>query len=134
MEIHLRIAGCLLIILALMHVIIPTYFKWKEQAAPLPLITRQILYIHTFFIGLTVLLMGLLCVTCADLLLSTDLGRLICLGLFVFWFARLIFQFWGYSSRNWKGKRFETIVHVLFSIVWTYLSAVFLFSNITHLL
>ncbi len=126
MEPHLEIIGILLIGLALMHVVFPRYFRWREELQVVSLITRQILHVHTFFIALTVFLMGLLCLTCASDLMSTPLGRRISLGLFVFWFCRLVIQFFGYSSRLWKGKVFETSVHVVFSLFWLYLSAVFL--------
>lgn len=128
MEVHLKIAGAILLTLAIMHIIIPKYFKWEEEMTSVSLITKQILYVHTFFIGFTVLLMGLLCLCYAHELLYNPLGRVICLALFGFWLTRLIFQFFVYSPRVWRGKKFETVMHVLFSIVWVYLTAVFLFS------
>jgi hypothetical protein len=86
------------------------------------------MYIHTFFIAITVFLIGLLCLTSAAELGSTVLGKRICLGIGIFWAARLFVQFIGYSSALWKGKRFETIVHIVFSFLWVYLSIVFLAS------
>jgi hypothetical protein len=125
MEIHLKIVGTLLILLALMHIIIPKYFRWNSELTSLTIITRQILYVHTFFIAFTVLLMGLLCTNYSAALTHTALGRGICLGLFAFWFTRLIFQFWVYSPEVWRGKRFETIMHILFSLLWCYFTGVF---------
>lgn len=125
MKLHLYIIGTLLIILALIHVFFPKYFQWKEELSSLSLINRQMLYVHSFFIAFIVFLMGLLCLTSSDELLSTLLGKRISLGLGVFWTVRLIVQFFGYSSRTWKGNSFRTVVHILFSILWTYLSVVF---------
>ncbi|WP_344930449.1 hypothetical protein [Aquimarina addita] len=84
------------------------------------------MYIHTFFIALIVFLMGWLCFTEARELITTSLGKKVAAGLGIFWVVRLIFQFFGYSSELWKGKAFETIVHIIFSIFWTYISLVFL--------
>ena len=39
------------------------------------------------------------------------------IGLAIFWTVRLGVQFFGYSSVLWRGKTFETIVHILFSIL-----------------
>lgn len=125
METHLNIVGMLLIALALLHVIFPRYFRWKKTTASLEPVTREILYVHTFFIALTVLLMGLLCVSSADLLLNSPLGTRVCLGLATFWSIRLLFQFFGYSADLWRGKTFETCVHIGFSFLWVYLSTVF---------
>lgn len=132
MEIHFKIVGLFLILLALMHIIIPKYFKWEQELTSLSLITRQILYVHTFFIAFMVLLMGLLCIGYSQDLAYTPLGRIVCIGLFGFWLTRLIFQFFVYSSKVWKGKGFETTMHILFSILWTYFSAVFLFASISN--
>ena len=126
MEIHLKIIGILLIILALIHVIFPNYFNWKDDLKPLSLINRQMMHVHTFFIALTVLLMGTLCFTSSEELINSHLGKRISLGLGVFWFIRLLFQFFVYSSIHWKGRKFETVVHILFTFLWLYLSIIFL--------
>jgi len=125
METHLKIIGILLIGLALSHAFFPRHFRWKEELVSLSLLTRQIMYVHTFFIALVVFLMGLLCVTSADQLTGTMLGKRVSLGMGVFWATRLLVQFFGYSSELWKGKRFETGVHIVFSVLWIYFSVVF---------
>jgi|SRR5688572_14302551 hypothetical protein len=126
MEQHLKIIGILLMLLALIHIIFPGYFKWKAELSFVSTINRQMMYVHTFFIAFAVFLMGLLCLTSYTELTTTSLGRKISLGLCIFWSARLFIQFFGYSSLLWKGKTFETTVHVLFSALWVYLSGVFL--------
>jgi len=126
MESHLIIAGILLIVLAFIHVIFPMYFKWKQELPSLSLINRQLMYVHSFFIAFVVFLTGILCVTSARELSESAFGKRICLGLGVFWTARLLVQFFGYSVKLWRGKTFETVIHILFSILWVYLSVVFI--------
>lgn len=126
MKTLIEITGGLLIALALLHVAFPRRFRWREETADLGLLTRQILYVHTFFIALTVFLMGLLCVTSADDLMHTELGRRISMGLAAFWGIRLVIQFVGYSPELWRGKAFETTMHVLFSLFWAFLTLLFL--------
>lgn len=125
MELHLKIIGVLLMLLALLHVIFPKYFKWKDELSLVSHVNRQMMYVHAFFIAFIVFLIGVLCLTSATELTTTNFGKRISLGLGIFWATRLLFQFFGYSSLLWKGKKFETTIHVLFSILWTYLSAVF---------
>ena len=125
METHVKAIGGLLTGLALLHVVFPRYFKWAEDLKPLTLINRQLMYIYTLFIALVVLLMGLLCWSCAPELVSTPLGRKVALGLGIFWLTRLLVQFFGYSRLLWQGKRLETAVHVVFALLWTYLTVVF---------
>lgn len=125
MEIHFKTIGILLMTLAWVHVVFPKYFNWKKELKSLNLINRQMMEVHTFYIALVVFLMGLLCFTSSADLIETKLGKSISLGLAIFWTSRLFFQFFVYSSKLWKGKTFETTVHIIFSGLWIYLSIVF---------
>lgn len=126
MLIHLKIIGALQMSLALIHIIFPKYFKWKADLKTISLVNRQIMTVHTFFIALTLFLIGILCFTSALDLINTKLGHSITLGLGIFWSTRLFVQFFVYSSKLWKGKTFETIIHIIFSLLWLYFASVFL--------
>jgi len=128
MEIHFKIIGVLLIALALCHLVFPNYFNWKKELKSLSMINQQMMKVHTFFIALTVFLMGLLCLTSTLDLINTRFGKKISLGIGLFWSCRLLVQFFFYSTELWKGKRFETFIHLLFSLLWIYLSIIFLFN------
>jgi len=125
MYFHLKIIGVLLILLAFIHVFFPKYFNWKKDLKPLTLINRQMMTTHTFFIALTVFLIGVLCLTAATDLIETNLGKKISLGIGAFWTIRLFFQLFIYSKQLWKGKKMETTIHILFTILWTYFSCIF---------
>ncbi len=125
METQLRVIGGLLVGLALLHAGFPRYFNWAGELRPLSLINRQMVYIHTLFVALVVLLMGLLCLSSAAELVHTHLGRVVALGSGIFWLVRLVVQFVGYSPSLWRGKPFETAVHVGFALLWSYLTVVF---------
>lgn len=126
MNLHLQIIGSLLVLLALVHLIFPGYFNWKEELKYMSLINRQMMVVHTFFIALVVLLIGLLCLTSPTDLQETRLGKTISFGLAFFWCTRLIFQLFIYSPELWKGKKLETSVHILFTILWLYMTGTFL--------
>lgn len=125
MDIHLKIIGILLMLLALLHFVFPRYFEWEKELASLTLINRELMYVHAFFIAFGIFLMGFLCFIAADDLIHNPFGKKIALGFALFWFVRLLFQFFGYSSKTWKGKTFETTVHYVFAVFWAYLSVVF---------
>ena len=125
MEIHFKIIGTILLLLSLIHVVFPKYFNWEKELTKLSLINKQMMVIHTFFIALAVLLMGLLCLFSTEELTHSSLGKTISLGLAIFWTIRLFIQFFGYSNKLWKGKTFETIVHVSFTVLWIYLCIIF---------
>jgi hypothetical protein len=126
MQIHLKIIGCILIALATAHIFFPKYFKWENELKSLSLINRQMMIVHTFFVAFTVFLMGVICLLSSKDIVETNLGKIISLGFGIFWIIRLFIQFFGYSNDLWKGKIFETAMHIIFSLLWTYLSIVFL--------
>ena len=131
-QMHIRIIGVLLMVLSAVHLIFPSYFNWKEELKSLSLINRQMMKVHTFFIAFVVFLMGVLCFFMHEDLVTTELGRNISLGLAFFWIVRLFVQFFGYSSKLWRGKKFETLVHFLFSLLWAYLSIVFVLNYLAN--
>ncbi len=130
MELHLKIISFLLLALALVHVGFPKRFNWKTELQSLSLINRQMMKVHTFFIALALFLIGILCLYSTGDLVNTPLGKQISIGLSIFWTTRLAFQFFVYSPELWKGKIFETCMHLLFSILWLYFSVVFLLIGI----
>lgn len=126
LALHLRITGIILILLSTIHIGFPKYFRWKKELGPLSLINRQMMYVHTFFLALAVGMIGILCLCCPEEILHTRLGNYLALGLCIFWTIRLFFQFFVYSPKLWKGKTFETTIHILFSLLWVYQSVIFL--------
>lgn len=128
MTVLLQTAGWILIFLALLHLDFPRRFAWKRELARLSLLNKQVMEVHTFFIALTLILMGALCISSAELLHTSTLGKRVSWGLFVFWLARLAVQFVWYSPSLWRGKRFETVVHLVFVMLWVFFSGLFLMS------
>ena len=126
LTLHLQIVGGLQLLLALAHFFFPKRFGWKEDFAKVSLLNRQIFYVHGFFITLILVLFGLLTGLATDLLLRNDeLTRYVLGGLVLFWSARWLIQFFVYDPRLWRGHRFNTAMHILFSLMWTYYVAVY---------
>ena len=126
-EWHLRIAGALQILLALLHLAFPKRFKWKEELARLSPLNRQIFLVHTFFICVVLTLIGALSLLAANTLLEPSrLSRLVLGGFATFWGLRLLCQFFVYDASLWRGQRFNTVMHALFSLLWLYLTGVYL--------
>jgi hypothetical protein len=119
--VHLKIVGALLVALGLAHSLFRRYFKWEKELAELSLLLRQIFLVHCFFISLTIVLIGACTLFYTNALLkSGTLSRVVLIGFFVFWLLRLACQFLIYESAIWRGHRFYTFMHVVFSIFWLY--------------
>ncbi len=123
---HLKVAGALLLLLGLAHSLFGRYFQWEKELARLSLLTRQIFLVHCFFIALLVALMGACSLLYTNALLrSGTLSRVVLTGFVVFWFTRLAFQFFVYDSAIWRGRRFYTVMHVVFSVFWIYVVLIY---------
>jgi hypothetical protein len=118
---HLKVVGALLVALGLANSFLGRYFKWKQELAPLSLLTRQVFQVHGFFIALVVAMMGVCSLFyTAPLLASGALSRVVLTGFLVFWLSRLAIQLFVYDPAIWRGRRFYTVMHVVFSIFWIY--------------
>lgn len=126
LEVHLRIAGALLLLLAAVHPLFPKQLGWKDDLAKLTLLNRQIFLVHVGFIVLILVLFGALALFfAADLVAPSRLATAVLAGLTLFWGLRLLTQQLIYDRSHWRGNRRNTILHILASLLWTYLTVVF---------
>ena len=125
-DLHLKVVGTLLLALGLAHSMFGRYFQWKKELAQLSLLTRQIFLVHCFFIALLVTMVGACSLFYTDALLGSGaLSRVVLTGFVVFWLSRLGFQFFVYDPAIWRGRKFYTAMHVIFSIFWIYVVAIY---------
>ena len=122
----LRIAGAGLILLSVLHVPIGRQLKWREDVARLTPVNASIFHVHTFFICLVLVMMGLPCLLEPRIFLDQSrAGTWLAWSISAFWLVRLYFQWFVYQADLWRGKRMETAVHWWFTFVWASLAALF---------
>jgi hypothetical protein len=121
---NLRVVGGLLLVLGVSHVFFNRYFGWDRELETVSLLTRRIFFMHTFFIGLAVVLGGAVSLIYADELLRPGaLSRALLAGMAAFWLCRLLAQFVAYDVAIWRGNGFRTFMHTAFSVFWCYVTA-----------
>jgi hypothetical protein len=126
LTLQIQIVGALLLLLAFSHAFFNRYFKWSRELAALPLFTRRVFFVHSFFIALGVGLAGAGSLLYAgDLLHPGPLSRAVLAALVIFWLCRLFAQFFAYDAAIWRGNRFRTCMHIFFSLLWIYVTAVY---------
>lgn len=124
--VHLRVVGVLMAVLVAVNLWVPRRFHWREEMARLSLLNRQIFQAHTVFLLLMLALFSALLLTSSDVLIEpTRLSRAILIGLTIFWGLRMVMQWWFYSPAIWRGHRFNTVMHCVFSVTWVYVTTVF---------
>ena len=126
LTLHLKLCGLLLLTLAALQPAIAKYLGWKEELAGVSLFTRQVFFVHAGFITLILVQFGVLSLMFPQTLIErTTLARLVLAGFVMFWGLRLVAQHFIYSPKVWRGDRFRTAMHVVFSGLWIYLVAVY---------
>ena len=122
----LRVAGTGLILLAALHIPISRHLKWREEGARMSPMSASVFRVHTFFICFVLVIMGLPAVVVPRIyLIPTEAGAWITWLYALFWAVRLYVQWFVYPAVLWRGKPFETAMHVLFTIIWVALTALF---------
>jgi hypothetical protein len=126
LSIVLRIAGAGLMLLAASHVAIGRHLRWQEEIPRLSLANASIFRVHTFFICLLLVLMGLPCVLEPSIFLEhSRAGAWLAWSFSIFWTIRLFLQWFGFPCALWRGKRLETLMHGLFTVLWVTLALLF---------
>lgn len=126
LTILLRFAGGGLILLAIIHIPIGRTLKWNEDAKNMSPANEQIFHVHTFFVCLCLVLMGLPCLIAPEIFIERSMaGKWVTGALATFWAVRLYCQFFIYRADLWRGKRLETCLHWGFSAVWLSLALLF---------
>ena len=122
----LRIAGAGLILLAVLHIPIGKQLRWKEDCKQLTPVNETVFHVHTLFICIVLVMMGLPCLLQPAVFLTpTAAGAWLTWSFAGFWFIRLYCQWFVYRADLWRGKRMETAVHWWFTFVWTALIGLF---------
>jgi hypothetical protein len=122
---HLRLVGVIMAALVVVNLFVPGRLRWREELARVSLVNRQIFQVHTMFIVLILAMFAVLLLTSAEALLEpTRLSRLVLGGLTIFWGLRMLTQWFYYSPAIWRGNRFHTVMHAVFSVAWVYVTLV----------
>ena len=102
--------------------------KWEEEVARMPQLVREVFHVHAWFITITLVIFGVVTIRFVGELAAgtNDLGRWLVAGIGIFWLIRWLMQFFYYDSSHWRGKRAETIVHIVLIFLYGFLAGVYL--------
>jgi len=125
LALHLRIVGAIMAILVIVNLAVPARYHWREELSRVSLLNRQIFLAHTVFLILLLALFAALFALYAEALLErTPLSRAVLGGLTIFWALRMVMQWFFYSPAIWRGHRFHTVMHGVFSVAWVYVTTI----------
>jgi hypothetical protein len=97
------------------------------------LLTKQVSYVHRYFIGLMCALFGLAATLLADDLVARErIATGVLLGAVAVWGSRLIVQLCVFDSSLWRGRVLTVLGHFAFVVLWTYQTGVFAWALSRH--
>lgn len=123
---QLRLVGAVLILLGLSHAAMPRVLDWPSHFTGLPALTRRILHLHTFFIAVMCVLLGLVPLVLTDELLAPDrLGTAVLVAECAFWGIRWCAQFVAFPAAIWRSSRLYVVGYLGTAGLWTWVVVVF---------
>jgi hypothetical protein len=127
--VHLRAAGALLVGLAAFYGALPFVLTWPDDPEDKALLARQLLVVHTYYLGLTYGLLGTACwVLADDFALAEPAERTttaLLIGAVVVWGVRLIVEVGVIDPVLWKDRASTKVSHYALVALWSYLVVVF---------
>ena len=115
LAIWLKLAAAAQLGIALLNLFLVPLLRWQEPVARMPLLLREVFYVHAWFISLTLALFGILTWRFAGEMAAptNPLAQWLASGVGVFWATRTVMQITYYSSSHWRRHTGRTVVHVL---------------------
>jgi hypothetical protein len=122
----LKVTGLGMVALSLAHLPIGRVLGWDADVKQLKPENAAVFHSHLFFLCFALVLLGVALLSGAeDFVERSALGKWISGMLLVFWSCRLYRQWFGFPQELWRGKPFETKIHLLFTLVWICVVTVF---------
>lgn len=130
----LRVAGAGTIALAFAHIPMAKVLGWREDAARMSPQNASIFHVHTFFVCVMLAVMGARALFAPQIFIEhTTAAAWLSWTYALVWALRLYVQWFVFPQALWRGKRFETAIHVLFTVIWTALTALFVVCGLVQL-
>lgn len=122
LEIALRVAGLMLVGLAVANFVAAKRWNYGESLAGAEVIVRQVFYVHCAYIVSIIVALAILCLGWPGLLMESGMGRVLSGFFGVFWGSRVLVQMTYYDKET---RRRDRGWDIFFFGIFTYLSGVF---------
>jgi hypothetical protein len=110
----LRIAAAAQLAVALLNLFLVRLLDWKADMDRMPLLLREVVNVHCWFISITLGIFGVMTLRFAEAMAasSNEACRWLAAGIGIFWASRTVLQVTYYSRSHWHGRPFRTAMHV----------------------
>jgi hypothetical protein len=128
----LQIAAAAQLGVAVLNLFLVRLLNWRDDVKRMPLLMREVFYVHAWFISATLTIFVLLTLRFSNEM--SEGNNVVCMWLAgcigIFWAIRTILQVTHYSSSHWRGNPRRTCIHVTLLLMYggftfAYLTAAF---------
>ena len=102
--------------------------KWQEPIDRMPLLLRQVFWVHAWFVSLVLVLFGVMTWRFAPQMAagSDPACAWLAAGMGIVWSVRTVAQVAYYSPSHWRGNAGRTFIHVFLFVVYGGMSVSYL--------
>jgi hypothetical protein len=124
----LRAAAIVELTVAILNLNLVRVMGWRVELDRLPLLLRQVFYVHAFFISLTLVIFAVLTWCFAPDMAAgqCDVTRWLAAAIGSFWAIRAAVQIFYYSPSHWRGRSGPGIVHITLLVLYSAMGAAYL--------
>lgn len=128
LDFFLRAAALAQMGVAILNLSLVRIMKWKPDLDRLPLLIREVFYIHSLFISVTLAIFAVLTWRFAGDLASAanPLCVWLAAAIGIFWAIRATMQWTHYSASHWRGDTARTLIHWTLTLGYGALASVYL--------
>ncbi len=122
----IQLAGLAQLVLVAGSVAIPRCLDWSGGLAGLMPLLRQMFWTYAVYISVMHLFFGVVSLFAAEELLGGGfIDTLLCVLMFVWWFARIVIQFFYFDKSGLPETRFNQLAEVALVMLFGFLSVVY---------
>ncbi len=127
LKIALTLAGIAHLGILVASATVPKALNWRDNLRPLPLLLRQMFWVYGSFIVLMIVCFAVITLANTETLAKGEnpLARWVCGMIALFWFVRLLVQFFAFDPRSFLTTTFYRIGYHSLTVVFIYLTAVY---------
>jgi len=104
----------------------PKALNWKEALRPLSPLLRQMFWVYGWFIVLIIISFGTITLVHLETFVAGEsLARWVCGMIALFWFVRLMVQFFVFDAKPYLTNWFYRVGYHGLTVVFLYLTAVY---------
>lgn len=124
--IALQLAGLAQLVLVAGSVAIPKCLDWKDGLAGLMPLLRQMFWTYAVYISVMHVFFGVVSLFAAEELMSGGfINTALCVLMLVWWFARILIQFFYFDKTGLPETIFNQLAEVALVMLFAFLAAVY---------